>query len=231
MSIFERLNSDKAEATVGKLVFGSLVNLGIVAFVAAGAFNFDNVPQVGGNQPGVQQPYEPIVEEPISEDEEWIDPGNTDGSDGQPPVEETIIEEPAANLINITEAAVCDGDLYSGQGISNFAVGTDAWLPVGSTMTMPTWLYETPGSYNPINGLKEISNDGTNVVFEVIDDEDDAPETLAGYYQPTSIEYVSEDFNDTVVITLPEGYEADSESTLVYELNINSPHCEIEIIE
>lgn len=242
MSIFDRVASDRAEASIAQVVFGGLVVSSV--FVITGFVGLNNnfdLTNVGNKPTAYEQPVnedtepfdninEPTTEqtnetdgEPMGEEEEWTeDPENTDGSDGQPPVK----EESSAMLVDISNAVSCNGDL-SGSSIKNFTLTLDAYLPVGSTISMPAWIYDNEGSYNQSAGFDydNPTKDGENYIFKVIDEGEEF--TYVSYFQSTSIEDVDINFNESFVFTLPEGYEPDVDSSLVYELDKDSPSCEL----
>lgn len=235
MSIFERFNSDRAEATIAQVVVGGMVVCG--AFLGInfpGLANMFDLNSPSSNQPYVQEPIEPIEETPVDTTDgepmgdDWEDPSNTDGSDGEAPIEEPVeetIDEPAANVLNITDAFSCNGDILS-QGIGDFSISFNAYLPAGTKITTPSWVYNNQGVYNQDSAIKMVEDNGTDAIFEVQDEGDGFG--YASYYFSTSIEFVDNDFKETVKIILPDGFEADSESVLEYELSKDSPYCSIE---
>lgn len=232
MSNFDRFKSDRAEASIAQIIVGGMI--------FGGAFLGINAPGVSEmfNNSGMNSPQYPI-EQPVEQptDEEPIDviteeeTTPIDENEQTEPIEESIeTEEPVESSLipwGVSEAVFCSGDL-SDKGISDFSLSFDAPLPPGSTVSVPTWLIEQSGSYTQSAGISEVGNDGNNTTFKVIDE--GYPETYVSYFYPTSIEYVHKDFNETITITLPEGYEAGEDSTLVYEINVNSPYCEIETV-
>ena len=232
MSIFERLNSDRAEATIAQVVVGGMVVCGAFLGVnAPGLANMFDLNNPSSNQPYVQEPIEEMPTdttdgEPMGDD--WVDPSNTDGSDEEAPIEaptDEVVEETSANLLNISNAVSCSGDIHP-QGIGDFSISFDASLPVGTKITIPSWVYNNPGAYTQDSGIEKSEDNGTDVIFKVIDEGDGFG--YANYYFSTSKEYVSADFKETVKITLPDGFEADSESVLEYELSKDSPYCSID---
>lgn len=232
MSIFERFNSDRAEATIAQVVVGGMIiGGGFLGINIPGLMEMFDLNNPSSNQPYVQEPIEPIEEtpndtggEPMGDD--WEDPSNTDGSDGEAPIEAPVEEESNANLLNITDAAECGGDILSDGGIVDFSVGFGRSLPAGTKITMPSWVYNNPGAYTQDSGIEKIEDNGTDVIFKVIDEGDGFG--YANYWFSTTKEPVPEDFKETVKIILPDGFEADSESVLEYDLNIDSPYCDIE---
>lgn len=235
MSISERFNSDRAEATIAQVVVGGMIiGGGFLGINVPGLMNMFDINSPTNNQ-YVQEPIEPIDETPIDTTDgsdgepmgdDWEDPSNTDGSDEEAPIEEPIEEESNANLLNITDAAECSGDILSEGGIIDFSVAFDAYLPAGTKITMPSWVYNNPGAYTQDSGIEFIKDDGKNAVFKVVDDGDGFG--YPGYWFSTSKEPVPEDFKETVKIVLPDGYEVDSESVLEYDLSMDSPYCYIE---
>ena len=234
MSIFERFNSDKAEATIAQVVVGGMIiGGGFLGINVPGLMDMFDINSPMNNQ-YVQEPIEPIVETPVDTTDgtngepmgdDWEDPSNTDGSDGEAPIEAPVEEESNANLLNIVDAAECGGDMADG-GIIDFSVVFTKSLPAGTKITMPSWVYNNPGVYTQDSGIEKIEDNGTDVIFKVIDEGDGFG--YASYWFSTTKEPVPEDFKESVKIILPDGYEADSESVLEYDLNIDSPYCSIE---
>lgn len=247
MSIFDRLASDKAEASIAQVVFGGLVvsSVFVITGFAGLSSNFDLTNT--GNKPVAYEqqtnedtePFDNINEttteqsnetddEPMGDTEEWTeDTENTDGSDDQPPAE----EESSAMLVDISNPVSCSGDLNeSGSSINDFSITLDTYLPVGSTISMPVWIHDNEGVYNQSSGYdyENPTKDGENYIFKVSDEGEEF--TYVYYYQSTSIEDVDINFNETFVFTLPEGYEPDADSSLVVELNKDSASCEFDTI-
>lgn len=229
MSIFERFNCDKAESTIAQVVVGSMIiGAGFLGINAPGLINMFGIDYPVSNQ-YVQEPVEetPVdnTDEPMDDNE---DSTNADDSDSEETTEsptDDVAEESSADLLSISDVVSCDGDMFP-QGVGNFSVSFDALLPAGTTITMPSWVYNNPGSYTQDSGIEKLEDNGTDVVFKVIDEGDGFG--YANYYFSTSKEYVSTDFKESVKIVLPDGFEADSESVLEYDLNVDSPYCSIE---
>lgn len=229
MGIFERFNSDRAEATIAQVVVGGMIiGGGFLVINTPGLMDMFNINSPANNQ-YVQEPVEPIKETPVDTTDgsdgdpvgdNWVDPSNTDGSDKESPV-----DEPAANVLNISNAVSCSGDI-SPQGIRDFSINFENNLPAGTKITMPSWVYNNPGSYTQDSGIEKIEDNGTDVIFKVKDEGEGFG--YANYFYSTSKEFVESDFKETVKITLPDGFEADSESVLEYELSKDSPYCSIE---
>lgn len=230
MSIFERFNSDRAEATITQVVVGGMIIVG--CFLAFNIPRLMDVLDISApvNNQYIQEQVEPIEETPVdTTDGESMggdreDPSNNDNSDGEATIEEPV-EETSANLLNITNAVSCDGNLYP-QGIGDFSISFGASLPAGTTITLPSWVYNNPGVYTQDSGIEKVEDNGTDVIFKVVDEGDGFG--YANYYFSTSKEYVPTDFKESVKIVLPDGFEADSESVLEYDLSVDSPYCSIE---